>query len=432
MKEVVILGAGISGIAAGYFLGKEDKKEFNITIYEKNSSWGGLCDNFEIDGFRFDKFVHFSFTGNKEVKEIFEKSSKSIEHIPNPSNYYKGYWLKHPAQNNLFPLSKEEKDKILLDFENRKEKSIEEIKNYEEWLRIQYGDYFAENFPMKYTKKYWGVEAKELETKWVGERMYKPTIEEIKKGMETEDTPITYYAKKMYYPKKEGYKSYLSSMVKGLNIKLNFEVIKIDLDKKIIHFSNGNIKKYDELISSIPLPELIKVTENISREIKEISELLRWTSGYIVSLGINTKNIPPYLWLYIYDEDILPARIYSPSHKSLDNCPEGCSSLQLEIYHENNKPLNLSKKDILKDCIEKLIKMKIIKEEDIIVKDIRYEKYANILFDFNICSSRKKIREYFKERGIKTIGRFGEWDYFWSDQSLMSGKNIIKEFENWK
>lgn len=92
MKEVVILGAGISGIAAGYFLGKEDKKEFNITIYEKNPSWGGLCDNFEIDGFRFNKFVHFSFTGNKEVKEIFEKSSESIEHIPNPSNYYKGCW----------------------------------------------------------------------------------------------------------------------------------------------------------------------------------------------------------------------------------------------------------------------------------------------------------------------------------------------------
>ena len=345
-----------------------------------------------------------------------------------PSNYYKGYWLKHPAQNNLFSLSKEEKDKILLDFENRKEKSIEEIKNYEEWLRIQYGDYFAENFPMKYTKKYWGVEAKELETKWVGERMYKPTIEEIKKGMETEDTPITYYAKKMYYPKKGGYKSYLSSMTEGLNIELNHEVIKIDLSKKVIYFSNGNIKKYDELISSIPLPvpELIRVIENIPEEIKEISKLLRWTSGYIVSLGLKTKDIPLYLWFYIYDEDILPARIYSPSHKSPDNYPKGCSSLQLEIYHENNKPLNLLEEDILKDCIEKLVKMKVIKEDDIIVKDIRYEKYANVLFDFNIYSSRKKIREYFEKKGIKTIGRFGEWDYLWSNQSLMSGKNIIK------
>lgn len=59
---------------------------------------------------------------------------------------------------------------------------------------------------MQYTKKYWGVEAKELETKWVGERMYKPTIEEIRKGMETEDTPITYYAKKCTILKKEDIK----------------------------------------------------------------------------------------------------------------------------------------------------------------------------------------------------------------------------------
>ena len=118
---------------------------------------------------------------------------------------------------------------------------------------------------------------------------------------------------------------------------------------------------------------------------------------------MKTKYIPPYLWFYIYDEDILPARIYSPSHKSLENCQEGCSSLQLEIYHENNKPLNLLEEDILKDCIEKLVKMKVIKEEDIIIKDIRHEKYANILFDFNIYNSRRKIREYFEKRKIKNI-----------------------------
>lgn len=35
-KETVILGAGISGIAAGYFLEKEKNKEnYNITIYKK-------------------------------------------------------------------------------------------------------------------------------------------------------------------------------------------------------------------------------------------------------------------------------------------------------------------------------------------------------------------------------------------------------------
>lgn len=188
---------------------------------------------------------------------------------------------------------------------------------------------------MKYTKKYWGVEAKELEIKWIGNRMYKPTIEEVKRGMETEDTPITYYAKKMYYPKKGGYKSYLNSMVKNLNIQLSYEVKEIDINSKEIFFTNGIRKRYDRLISSIPLPELVQIVKAVPKRIKEKNKLLRWTSGYIVSLGLKAKNIPSYLWFYIYDEDILPARVYSPNHKSSDNCPEGCSSLQLEIYHEN-------------------------------------------------------------------------------------------------
>ena len=31
------------------------------------------------------------------------------------------------------------------------------------------------------------------------------------------------------------------------------------------------------------------------------------------------------------------------------------------------------------------------------------------------------IQDYLKSVGIISIGRFGEWDYFWSDQSLLSG-----------
>lgn len=426
MEKIVILGAGISGIGAAYQANKD--KNNKVIIFEKRNSWGGLCDNFVINGFRFDRFVHFTFSPHKEVQELFERGCESIRHIPNPFNYYKGIWIKHPAQNNLFPLSSEEKELVINSFKNRENKEITEIKNYEEWLKVQYGNYFAENFPMKYTRKYWGVEAKELETKWVGERMYKPTLEEVRQGMETQNTPVTYYAKEMRYPKVGGYKSYLNYLVKGLDIKLENEVIKIDPSKKIIYFKNGNKENYDKLISSIPLPEMVNIVESIPKEMIEKSKLLKWTSGYIVSIGLNTEEIPPYLWFYIYDEDIPFARVYSPSHKSKDNCPEACSSLQLEIYFENNNIPKKSKEEILEVCITKLEEMKVLKSGDIIVKDIRYEKYANVIFDFNIYETRKEIREHLKSLGIETIGRFGEWDYFWSDQSLLSGRNITKKF----
>ena len=137
MPDNVILGGGIAGISAAYHL--KQKGEDSV-VYEKDSDWGGLCGNFMIDGFRFDRFVHLSFAPDEYTQKIFSGNIGMIEHIPYPTNYYQGIWLKHPAQNNLYNLSVQEKVKIISDFVKRPHKEIIEIKNYEEWLRCQYGN----------------------------------------------------------------------------------------------------------------------------------------------------------------------------------------------------------------------------------------------------------------------------------------------------
>ena len=102
---IAILGAGIAGIAAGYHL---SQRGIEHTIFEKNSFWGGLCDNFSIgEGFLFDKFVHLSFTKSEVVKELFHKNTAFYSHKPESSNY----WLKHPVQNNLAPFVYRRKNK---------------------------------------------------------------------------------------------------------------------------------------------------------------------------------------------------------------------------------------------------------------------------------------------------------------------------------
>lgn len=101
--------------------------------------------------------------------------------------------------------------------------------------------------------------------------------------------------------------------------------------------------------------------------------------------------------------------------------PEGCSSLQLEIYCEQDK---YSKEELLEASVGKLIVLGFIQKEDILFVDVRFEKYANVIFDQNIYESRKKVRDYLSSIGVETIGRFGEWDYLWSDQSLLNGINI--------
>ena len=413
---IIILGGGISGLASAYEL-----KNHKITsiVLEKNPSWGGLLDNFSIDGFRFDKFIHLSFAKDEYVNDIFYKTP-FLKHKPLSSNYYKGFWLKHPAQNNLYPLNIEEKQKILNDFKKRENLHIN---NYEDWLRVQYGNYFTENFPMVYTEKYWTVKAKELETKWVSNRMYKPSLDEIKKGCETDITPNTYYAKEMRYPKKGGYKSFLKPMAKNLNIRTNSNVKEICLNKKKVTLLNGDEFEYDNLINSIPITELCKLIKDIPTTVLEASKKLNYTSGYLVSLGFNKPDIMKKLWFYIYDKDILVSRVYSPSMKSSDNAPKGCSSLQAEIYFNKGVKFDKTNQEILDQTIDDLIKIGLFKKEDLIVKDIRTEKYANVIFDHHIYLNRKIVLDYLEDNKVISVGRFGEWDYLWSDQSMLSGRN---------
>lgn len=423
----VIIGAGISGLGASYSL---REKGYDPMVLEKGSTYGGLCGSFEtIPGFRFDRFVHLSFATDDEVNQIFRKGTENriITHIPNPFNIYKGKWIKHPAQNNLYPLDEDEKQAIIEDFKKRPtDISLSDIKNYEEWLRVQYGDTFAERFPMQYTPKYWMHEAQDLETKWVGIRMYQPSVEEVIAGAESPDTPLTYYAKEMRYPEKGGYKAFLKELAKDADIRYNEEVVRIDPKEKTVTTASGNTYRYDRLISSMPLPSLIKALDcEISQEVKEAADGLKCTSGYQISIALKGENIPPYLWWYIYDRDILPARVYSPSLKSKDNVPEGCSSLQLEVYCKENE---FSREELIERSVDKLVNLGIINREDILDVNIRFEPWANVVFTHDIYENREIVLNFVRSLDIEPIGRFGLWDYLWSDQSLKSGLNILPNF----
>lgn len=420
MSNNVILGAGIAGISAAYHL---KQKGENSVIFEKDNDWGGLCGFFEIDGFRFDRFVHFTFAKDEKIAELFAKSSPLYAHPPVSYNYWRGCWLKHPAQNNLAPLPIEEKVKIIDSFVNRPRKDVAEISDYAEWLRVQYGDYFAENFPFAYTRKYWGVEAKQLETKWVGNRLHVSPLPEVLRGAFAEQQENFYYTKFMNYPKKGGFRSIMNECRKGLDIRLNKKAVRIDTAAKQVEFADGTVENYDNLISSLPLPEIIKMISDVPENVQNAAKQLRWTCGYQVSLGFNRPDVAKYLWFYIYDEDVPPARVYSPNLKSPDNAPDGCSSLQAEIFFANGVKV-VNKNIILQKTVEKLKEICQFNDSDVVVKDIRFEPYANIIFTPEIYESRKVVREWLQAQGIKTIGRFGEWDYLWSHQAFESGMKV--------
>ncbi len=48
---------------------------------------------------------------------------------------------------------------------------------------------------------------------------------------------------------------------------------------------------------------------------------------------------------------------------------------------------------------------------------------GNVIFDIGMEERRDFVKKYLDEKNVKLIGRFGEWDYLWSDQSYISGIN---------
>lgn len=421
-NDIVILGAGISGIAASYFGGNR-----RTIIYEKDDSYGGICGNFKINDFIFDKGVHLSFTSNKDVRGIFDLVPyNSFE--SNPKSACKYSWFKHPIQNNLFNLPTEERVKAIIDFFNKEKMHFDE-ENYRNWLYSKYGKYIAEEFFLKYTRKYWCEDAENMDISWIQNRIYTASVEEVLYGAMTDETPNTYYAKEMRYPTEGGYKEFLKPMINNSNIVFNSKAVLVDLKNKMVEFKNGNKVNYDYLISSIPLPQLVSITKDVDEEIKNIAKNLKATSVILVSLVIQGELNFNDLWFYIYDEDVLPARAHLPGEKSSNNIKKGYSSIQFEVYYSKSKPRSFSDKKILDNIYEFLEKMKLASKNDVRFSDIRTLDYANAIFYKDTTRNRNYIINFYENSDVYCIGRFGKWDYLWSDQSLLSGKDSIDKIK---
>ena len=70
MKKVVIIGAGIGGLAIANMLAKAG---MDVAVYEKNDQPGGRAGRLNIDGFRFDTGPSWYL-----MPEVFEHYYESI------------------------------------------------------------------------------------------------------------------------------------------------------------------------------------------------------------------------------------------------------------------------------------------------------------------------------------------------------------------
>ncbi|MDR2427092.1 MAG: NAD(P)-binding protein [Endomicrobium sp.] len=422
MKNIIIIGAGISGLSAAYFLKKP------CIVLEKNQTAGGVCRSFYKNGFTFDCSGHFIHIKDKKIKTFVKKMTGGIDKIVrNSSIFINETFVPFPFQANLYYLDEKTKKECVDGVLKRKEIEISAKMPFIDWSEAMFGKGITKYFMKPYNEKLWSYDLSKMTAEWTGHFVPKPDAESIVKSAYSKNGKKYGYNSTFYYPKKSGCQALINGLLKKCkNVELNSKTSEIDTKNKTVITSSGKKYGYGVLVSTQPLTELIKQIKNVPTGIKAAAQKLKCSSVRCVNLGIKSKNgIPKKLndthWVYLPDKKLSFYRMGIYSNVNASSAPENCYGFYIEFSSHNG----VFKKygDVIKDL--KAIDF-IGKNDEIMVENIIDIPYAYVIFDDKRENALNAINSWLNKNGVFSIGRYGAWEYSFIEKNIKDAKTLAE------
>jgi protoporphyrinogen oxidase len=425
---IAILGSGMAGCGAAHRLRAEG---LSPVLFEKKHHPGGHTASYEYDnGWVFDEGPHISFTRDQRLQALLaDNVDHRYERLQTKvNNYWRGHWIKHPAQCNLYGLPEDLVVACIRDFVDAQHLEDGPVETYADWLTRSFGETFARTFPMEYTVRYHTTTADNLTTDWIGPRLYRASFEEVLRGALSPRTADVHYIDQFRYPTEGGFVAYLRRFFGAMDVRTDHEVTAIDAKARRLRFRSGLEVDYGQVISSIPLPELVPLVQGVPEDILEASRALACTTAVIVNLGIAKPEIIDAHWTYFYDRDFFLTRLSTPHLQSRHNVPDGCCSVQAECYFSRKyRPLDRAPQECIQPVVDDLTRCGLLTPEDrILFADAMLVPYANVIFDRDRAAALATVHGYLQDVEIAYCGRYGDWGYMWTDESFISGERAAE------
>ena len=455
----VIVGAGPTGLSAAYHLGPE------ALLLERNATVGGWCRSIEDNGFTFDYAGHIMFSNDPYVLKLYDKLLGSNMHWQNREAwvYSKNVFTRYPFQGALYGLPpavitecivgamearfgslNPEKAPVqcessavedccadgTVEIANGKASQAGEVKNFEQFIYKVWGAGIAKHFAIPYNKKLWTVPLSDMETSWLGGRVPLPDLEEIIEGaLEPVGKPMGPNAR-FGYPLKGGFQALVSGFLPHIRgkIELNADVVQLLPQEHVIALADGRRFRYDDLISTMPLPELIKLIGAAAPEhVQEAARGLKHISIRNVNIGIDRANITDKHWIY-YPEDTLFHRIFVQGNASPECNAPGGFGFTCEISYSPWKPLLCDHDELIRRCIADCIKVGMIRPDDkILAANETDMPYAYVVYDHARAKNVETCKAWLAQYDIMLSGRYSEWEYYNSDHAFLAGKKAAEK-----
>ncbi len=436
-KKIVILGAGPTGLGAGYRLKELGYRNFHI--YDRNPYIGGLASSFtDSAGFTWDIGGHVMFSHYKYYDECFEKLMGDDFQLNNRECWVRMFdsWVPYPFQNNIRHLPKQVTLECLSGLiEAQTKRNHKKARNFDEFIDAVFGDGIARHFMKPYNFKVWAHPAEMMNKEWIGERVAVLDIYRALKNvvLETDDFgwgPNNQFKFPLFGGTGEFYRRFGPAL--DGHITLEKKVDFINLARKEIRFSDGDVVNYDILITTMPLDKLCNDVLNgeVPREIKQATRGLKHSGGYMVGIGIKQPCPSTKSWMYFPEDNCPFYRVTYLSNYSPYMTPDKDRyySLLCETSYSEFKPVDAGR--IVEDTIQGLINAGLLKEEDRadIVDTWTYHaeySYPTPTIDRDEILSR--AIPFLEQHDIYSRGRFGMWKYEVAntDHTLMQGVELI-------
>ncbi|HVX86931.1 MAG TPA: FAD-dependent oxidoreductase [Phycisphaerae bacterium] len=309
----------------------------------------------------------------------------------------------------------------------------DEPKNFEEFIYKVWGAGVAKHFAIPYNKKIWAVDLKDMETSWLGGRVPLPNLEEMIKGALEPTPPPMGPNARFGYPLKGGFQALMDGFLPHVHdrLMLNTRVVGFSPSRKTLALSNGKTVNYDQLISTMPLPVLVRMAgEEAPLEVRKAAAGLRHTSVKCVNIGVKRAAVTEKHWIY-YPEDTVFHRIFVQGNASPHCNPDagrGGFGFTCEITYSPTKPLPCDGEDLIKLCIADAKRVGFINEDDeVTCSNVVDMPFAYVVYDHARPKNIATIRAWLAQHDIVLVGRYSEWEYYNSDHAFLAGKRGADE-----
>ncbi len=421
-----ILGGGVTGLTAGWLLKQQGQ---DVTIFEKDEIPGGLCRSVEIDGYTFDVAGgHIIFSKDEEVMD-FTRNLLGVETMVQSDRhtkiFYRGDWVKYPFENGLGDLPDADKFDCLkgyVEAHYARQNGAEQPDNFRDWVLWRFGEGIARCFMFPYNEKIWKIDLAELATSWVAGRVPDAPVDDVLRAAIGISTEGYQHQAVFWYPEKGGFQAITDRLAENVGDSLRCGT-PVEQVRKTASGFEINGEAFDQVINTIPLQECYRRLEGADPAAKEAAEKLVFRGLVSYMIGLDAEEQTNHSWIYLPHPENGPAnRITHLANYSSGNVPSGKSSIMAEVTYEGDPTIDQSK---AMEVVDGLHNCGILDKNKVEVLDWRKNHYAYIVFTHDFAENRQKAIEGLENMGMKTVGRFGRYNYHNSDMCIRSAMDLV-------